>query len=473
MKGMTTSPISAPHLQALKALVDDKTIVPQDQYAPHLEEWRGRWQGQTPLILAPGSTKELSHIMAYCHEHRLPVVPQGGNTGLVGGQVANGEILISLHRMHRIRDISPTDFTMIVDAGVTLSEVQHAAAEQDRYFPLSIGSEGSCQIGGILSTNAGGVHVIRYGNMRDLVLGLEVVLPDGHVWNGLNRLRKNNTGYDLKHLFIGGEGTLGIISGAVLKLFPQPAEKITAMVSVPDADKAIELLSLLQARTGGQLHAFELMNKAMVRLVLHQLPKIQAPFAIHDPYYVLIECGSGQKGVLQGQLEQALGDAHETQLIREGTIAVNEEQSKNLWSLRHHASEAMKRDPMFCVKCDISVPVRSIPNFLSAANAMIEQNYPGARVIAFGHAGDGNIHYDILGPEQDDNDVWQSKAAEIEYRVHDIVITHEGSISAEHGVGLLKRDELATRKSEIEMDLMGKIKSAFDPHNIMNPGKLL
>lgn len=468
-----SAPIAAADLDALRRLAGPKAVVDGTDRAPHLEEWRGRWAGQTPLILAPATTDALSAIVRYCHAHDLPMVPQGGNTGLVGGQVPTGEILISTKRMTQIRQVAPENFSMTVEAGVPLATAQAAAAATGRLFPLSIGSEGSCTIGGILSTNAGGIHVIRYGNARDLALGIEAVLPDGTVWHGLNRLRKNNTGYDLKHLFMGGEGTLGIITAAVLKLFPEPQDEVTAFLGVPSAQAAVELLSFLQSRSGGQIGAFEVMNAATVDLVCQNMPAIAPPLATRTPYAILTAFESGTPKSLGPMVEQLLADALDAGLVVDGTIAQNQAQTDNLWALRHSASEAMKRDGRFCVKCDISVPIADVPPFLARAQAAIEAETPGARIIAFGHLGDGNIHYDILGPLDGDDAAWRANASHTERLVHDVVQDLGGSISAEHGIGLLKRDEMADRKDPAELNMMRAIKTALDPKGLMNPGKLI
>lgn len=470
---MSATQIDPARLDPLRELAGEKAVIDGTDREPLLEEWRGRWRGETPLILAPATTEELSAIVRYCHEQDIPMVPQGGNTGLVGAQVPRGEVMVTTRRLNKIRQVSPQDFTLTAEAGVTLQGVQDAAAAKDRLFPLSIGSEGSCNVGGILSSNAGGVNVIRYGNARDLVLGLEVVLPDGRIWNGLNHLRKNNTGYDLKHLFIGGEGTLGFITAAVLKLYPQPAEKQTAFLAVPSARAAVDLLGLVQERSGGSATSFELMNAAMVDLVLEHFPDLPRPVETRAPYYVLTELSSGRKGILQDMTHELLEEAFEREIVSDGTIAQSEAQTEALWTIRHNATEAMKADPSYCVKCDVSVPIREVPSFLEGANGMIGKAAPGARIIAFGHMGDGNIHYDILGPEGGDDEAWRTRSAEIEHKVHDVVVAHEGSISAEHGIGLLKREELAERKPEVEMDLMRKIKQVIDPQGLMNPGKLL
>ncbi|MCQ8184417.1 FAD-binding oxidoreductase [Parvularcula maris] len=464
---------SAEAIAAVRAAAEPKSVLPEDAHAPHLEEWRGRWPGETPLILAPSSTEELSRIMAAAYEHGVAIVPQGGNTGLVGGGAAKGEVIVTTKRMRAVRDVSPEGFTMTLETGITLQEAQGIAAEQDRLFPLSIGAEGTANIGGVLSTNAGGVHVLRYGNARDLVLGLEAVLPDGRIWHGLNALRKNNTGYDLKHLFIGGEGTLGIITAAVLKLYPQPKEHVTAMLAVPSAEAAVALLSSAQERSGGQLGSFEIMGDCMVELVLDQFPDLSYPLETKAPYYVLAEFASGQKGSLREVVEGVLENAFERELVLDGTIASSDSQREQLWTIRHNASEAMKLDPSPCVKADVSVPIAAIPGFLQQADEAVLQMEPGARIIAFGHMGDGNIHYDILGPKDGDHGVWRSRMAEFEHRVHDVVVSLDGSISAEHGIGQLKRDELVTRKDPVEMELMRTIKRSLDPKGLMNPGKLL
>ncbi|MEM9421765.1 MAG: FAD-binding oxidoreductase [Pseudomonadota bacterium] len=460
-------------IAALRGLVGEKAVIDGPDRAPLLEEWRGRWQGETPLILAPGSTDELSRAMAYCHQNDIPMVPQGGNTGLVGGQIPHGEVLISTRRMRTIRDVSPTNFTMTAEAGVLLADAQNAASSVSKMFPLSIGSEGSCTIGGVLSTNAGGIQVIRHGNARDLALGLEVVLPDGRIWNGLNNLRKNNVGYDLKHLFIGGEGTLGVISAAVLKLSARPHDEVTTLLAVPSAQAAVDLLSIAQDQSGGQVGSFELMNSGMVSLVTHHFPTPVPPPGEGAPYYVLVTFEAGQEGTLEPLVGKILEYAMDKGLVLDGTIAASQAQTNALWAMRHHASEAMKRDGRYCVKCDISVPINAIPSFLDKANTRILNDTPGARIIAFGHLGDGNIHYDVLGPFDDMTDAWKKKSTTTERLVHDIATHHQGSISAEHGIGVLKKDELAERQDATARSLMQAVKQAIDPKGLMNPGKLI
>ncbi|MEM1379140.1 MAG: FAD-binding oxidoreductase [Pseudomonadota bacterium] len=460
-------------LAALRAAATPEAIVPEDAHQPHLEEWRGRWPGQTPLILAPGSTEELSRIMAEAYARDIAIVPQGGNTGLVGGGAARGEVIISTKRMRQVRAVSPEGFTMTLDAGVTLLEAQLEAEKADRLFPLSIGAEGTANIGGVLSTNAGGIHVLRYGNARDLVLGIEAVLPDGRIMNGLNALRKNNVGYDLKHLFMGGEGTLGIITAAVLKLYPRPNDQVTALLAMPSADAAVQLLSLAQERSGGQLGCFEVMSGPMLELVLEKFPEYKRPLDERAPFYVLCEFASGEKDRLRTMVERVLETAFEQEIVIDGTIAADSKQAESLWHLRHAATEAMKKDGAPCVKCDVSVPIADIPAFLRDAEEAVLAKEPGARIIAFGHLGDGNIHYDILGPVGGDHKAFAADMPVYERRVHDVALAHNGSISAEHGIGQLKRDELAERMDPVQMDLMRTIKRQIDPKNLMNPGKLL
>ena len=467
-----TRTASPDDVETLTRLAGPKGVVAGPDRDPHLEEWRGRWRGEAPVILAPERTETLSTLLAYCHEHGLAVVPQGGNTGLVGGQVPGGEVLVSTKRMRRVRAVSAEDFTITAEAGVTLAEVQAAAEGASRLFPLSIGSEGTCNVGGILSTNAGGVSVLRYGSARDLTLGLEVVLPDGRVWNGLNALRKNNTGYDLKSLFVGAEGTLGIITAAVLKLSPRPAERVTAMLAVPDAGAAVRLLGLAQERSGGGVTSFELMSRETIDLVLTHFSGLARPPG-QTPFSCLVEFAAGTRGTLRPLVDALVESAFEDGLVVDGTVAESDAQAHALWAIRHGASEAMKRDPSPCVKCDVSVPIRRVPGFLRDADAAVARAAPGARIIAFGHVGDGNIHYDVLGPEGQDPAAWRGRMGEIERLVHDVAHAHEGSISAEHGIGQLKRAEMAERADPVALDLMRAVKRAVDPGGLMNPGKLL
>ncbi len=460
-------------LDAVRRAVGPKGVITGDDAAPFLSEWRGRWPGEAALIVAPASVEEVSAVVQICARENVAITPQGGNTGLVGGQIPFGdEILLALGRMRRLREIEPLNNTMTVDAGITLSAAQAAAAAADRLFPLSIGSEGSCQIGGVISTNAGGVNVLRYGNMRDLVLGLEVVLPNGKVWNGLKRLRKDNTGYDLKQLLIGGEGTLGIVTGAVLKLFPQPAEKVTACAGVRSAADAVALLAHAQAATGGGATSFELMGRRCIDLARKHIPGVRDPLAARHPWYVLMEFSSGQTGALDGAIEEMLAAALEKDIINDAVIAQSEAQTQMLWRIRHSISEAINGEGLGA-RHDVSVATSDIPAFLDKADAAVERLASGARVVAFGHIGDGNIHYDVVAPEGSGKHALDDKRNDIEAAVYDIIDAFNGSISAEHGIGRHRRATLAKRKSTVELDMMRAIKNALDPQGIMNPGKVI
>jgi FAD/FMN-containing dehydrogenase len=423
------------------------------EIAPHVEEWRGSYKGRTPLLLKPTTTEEVSRILAICNETNTAIVPQGGNTGLVGGQIPfNGEVLLSLERLNRIRQVDKAGANMIVEAGAILANVQRAADEVGMLFPLSLASEGSATIGGNLSTNAGGVHVLRYGMARELVLGLEVVLADGRVLDLLRTLRKDNTGYDLKQLFVGAEGTLGIITVAALKLFPKPKDQVTAFVGVNDPDAAVRLLGRLQAATGGLITAFELMPRFGLELVLKHIPDSKdMPFV--EPWYVLVE------GPITVEM-LATGDD-----ILAGVTAGSEAQRLAFWKLRESMSEAQKKEGP-SLKHDIAVPVAAIPDFIKKATAAVLDVLPAARPVTFGHLGDGNLHFNFNVPDV-------SRRAEIAHIVHDIVHEFGGSISAEHGIGVMKRDELRRYKSAVEIEVMRALKRTLDPKNILNPGKVL
>ncbi len=460
-------------LASIRAIVGDKGVIEGDDQAPFLSEWRGRWPGEAAMIVTPTSTEEVAAIVKICAGANIAITPQGGNTGLVGGQIPSGnEILLSLKRMRRIRDVSPLNNTMTVDAGLTLAEAQEAADAANRLFPLSIGSEGSCQIGGVISTNAGGVNVLRYGNTRDLVLGLEAVTPDGEIWNGLKRLRKNNTGYDLKQLMIGGEGTLGIVTGAVLKLFPKPADVVTVCAGVANAGDAVALLAHAQNATGGAATSFELMSRRCIDLVLKHIPETRDPLQSTHPWYVLMEFSSGQASGLRSATEQMLGDALEETLLTDATIAESKAHTAMLWRIRHSISEAINGEGLGA-RHDVSVATSDIPAFLEKAGTEVERLAPGARIVAFGHIGDGNIHYDVIPTEGAGPNALDDKRPAIEAAVYDVIDLFDGSISAEHGVGRHRRDTLAKRKGALELDMMRAIKNALDPKGIMNPGKML
>lgn len=460
-------------MDEIRSIVGPKGVVDPGDWTPYIREWRQRWNGRPTMVVAPADAREAAQIIRLCAREKIGVTPQGGNTGLVGGQIPlNGEILISMKRMRRIRNASPLDNSLTVDAGVTLAEAQAAAADIDRLFPLSIGSEGSCQIGGVISTNAGGVNVLRYGNTRDLVLGIEAVLPNGEIWNGLKRLRKDNTGYDLKQLFIGGEGTLGIVTGAVLKLFPRPRDRVTAFIGLGSPDAALSLLSRAQGASGGNVTSFELMSRFSIELLLRHVPNTRDPLGAACPWYALVEFSSGREGALRAEVEAILAEAFEAEEILDATIAENKAQAAAFWHMRHSMSEAMRPEGAQA-KYDVSAPVASVPAFLKDADAAVEALCPGARIIAFGHMGDGNIHYDVLQPAGAPSAEFARLAEAIEEAVYDVIDRHQGSISAEHGVGLARRDDIARRKQPAEIAMMRAVKAALDPAGIMNPGKML
>jgi len=447
-----------------------------DDKAPYLVEWRDLYQGVTPMVLRPGSTEEVSAVMSYAYENDLRIVPQGGNTGLVGGQIpqnSGDEIVLSLSRMNKVRDVDPDGFTITVESGVILETLQNEAEKVDRLFPLSLGAQGSCQIGGNISTNAGGTAVLSYGNTRDQVLGLEVVLPTGEIWNGLRTLRKDNTGYDLKQLFIGAEGTLGIITAASLKLFPKPKKLEAAFVGLPTPEAALSLFSIAKAQAGPVLTGFELMPRAGIEFCLRHLDGARDPLEGEHAWYVLMELSSGSEAFeIRDLLEAILGEAFEAELVEDGALAQNISQVQDFWHLRHGLSEVQKAEGG-SIKHDVSVPVASIPVFLNQAMAAVEEFVPGCRPIPFGHLGDGNIHFNVSQPVGADKAAYLKKWDEMNEIVHGIVADLNGSISAEHGIGRLKRDLLNDVKSDIELDMMWRIKSALDPKGLLNPERVL
>jgi D-lactate dehydrogenase (cytochrome) len=442
---------------------------------PYLAEARRLWRGATRLVVRPASTDEVAAVVRICAEAALPIVPQGGNTGLVGGAVPpeDGQnVVLTLGRMNRVRAVDPVNFTMTAEAGCILAQLHEAAAEADRLFPLSLGAEGSCQIGGNLSTNAGGIAVLRYGNTRDLTLGLEVVLPDGRIWDGLRGLRKDNTGYDLKQLFIGGEGTLGIITAATLKLFPKPREVETAFLGIARVEDVMALFARARAATADQLTAFELIPRAGLDLALVHIPHTIDPLAAPHPWYVLLEMSSSQtESGIRGLLERLLDSALEADLVADGVIAESGAQARQLWSIREAIVEAQLYSGS--IKHDVAVPVSRVAEFIIRATAKVTERLPGIRPIAFGHVGDGNIHFNLTQSEGADTAAYLARWQEFNDIVHSVVRELEGSISAEHGVGRLKRDEITHYKSPIEIELMTRVKRALDPGNIMNPGKLV
>ncbi len=458
-------------LARLAAVVGDNNAIthPADM-ARYLTEWRGLWQGKAAMVLRPGSTGEVSRLLAIAHETETAVVPQGGNTGLVGGQIPLGEgdqIVIALERLNRVLAVDPDNLTITAEAGVTLHGLQQAAADADRLFPLSLAAEGTCQIGGNLSSNAGGLNMLAYGNARDLCLGLEVVLADGRVWNGLSHLRKDNTGYDLKNLFIGAEGTLGIITRCVMKLYPQPRVHETGFAAVASVAAAVELLALARDRSGNRVVGFELLHANAVDFAVRHMGQRQ-PLSAAAEWSVLVELADPAAGALMDIMEQAL----ERGLVTDAMVAQSEAQRGDLWALREAISEAQKFEGG-SIKHDVSVPVSHIPAFLTEAMAAVERVVPGARPVPFGHMGDGNIHFNITQPQGADKDEFLAQWHHMSAAVFQVVLLHGGSISAEHGIGVLKREDMRAIKSPVALDLMRGIKQVLDPKGIMNPGKVL
>ena len=464
-------------LDALSRIVgEDHAIRDPAAMAPYLVEWRDRYVGKAALVLKPGSTEEVAAVLKRANETRTAIVPQGGNTGLVGGQIpfeSGNEVVVSLARMTHVRDIDLDGNTMTVEAGLVLANAQAVAASAGRLFPLSLASEGSCQIGGVLATNAGGMAVLAYGNARDLTLGLEVVLADGSVWNGLKRLRKDNSGYDLKDLFIGSEGTLGIITAAVLRLFPRPAATVTAFAGVAHLDSATAFFSRAYAVAGPSLTAFELMPRIGLDFVLRHADGAKDPLKASHHWYVLFELSSPREGDdVTSLAEILLSEGIEAGEIGDAVIPSSLAQERELWRLRELMSEVQKHEGG-SIKHDVSVPVASVPEFIARANQLVELMIPGARPVPFGHLGDGNIHYNVSQPPSMDRAVFLANWEALNAAVHEIVLDLGGSISAEHGIGRLKRDLLRHAKAPIELEMMRKIKQVFDPNGILNPGKLL
>ncbi len=479
MQANTENPNTVPAavLERLKAAVGPKGYTTDpDEIAPLCQSWRDNWRGWVPMVVRPANTAEVAAVVAICAETGTPMVPQGGNTGLTGGSQPHDtgtEIILSTTRMNRVREIDTVNNTMTVDAGCILASLQTAASDADRLFPLSLAAEGSCQIGGNLSTNAGGTQVLRYGNARNLVLGLEVVLPDGRIWDGLRGLRKDNTGYDLKQLFIGAEGTLGIITAAVLKLFPKPTEIQTALVAVPDPAASLSLLSRATEAVGEQVTAFELIQRRAIDFVLSNVPGVPDPLEQSYPWYVLMEIsGQGPPDSLRDTVEGLLGGGLEDGEVLDAVLAANRAQGQALWKIRESIPEAQNLEGQ-SVKHDVSVPISRIAEFIERADQALAAAYPGVRCVAFGHIGDGNIHYNPAQPLGERGADFAKEYGAVNRIVHDLISELNGSISAEHGLGRLRRDEARRYKSDVEMDLMQTLKDALDPTNIMNPGKVV
>lgn len=444
--------------------------------APYLVEPRGLFQGQALAVVRPASAEAVAEVVRDCAAQRVPIVAQGGNTGMCGGGVPDGgpsTVVVSTERLTRIRRVDSDNLAMTAEAGCILANLQEAARQAGCLFPLSLGAEGSCRIGGNLSTNAGGVNVLRYGNARDLTLGLEVVLPDGRLWRGLRPLRKDNTGYALKHLFIGAEGTLGIITAACLKLFPAPHDVRTAFVALDGPREALQLFNRLRRSAGDVFTACELLPRACLDLGFKHMIGGRDPFDEAHPWYLLLEMSAAREGALEGAMEAALGDAAETQGLRDAVVAQSELQRRSLWRLREIGAGGHQFQEGAIVKHDIAVPLDGIAPMIEEGTHAVEQAVPGTRVLAFGHMGDGNLHFNLVQPVGMDPTDFLRQQGLLNRIVHDIVDRLGGSISAEHGIGMLKIDEMARYKSDVELDLMRRVKHALDPLGLMNPGKVL
>lgn len=463
-------------LPAFAKIVGDKYVMTEaEAMRPFLVEPRELFSGRARAVVKPASTREVVEILRLAHQTNTPIVPQGGNTGLVGAQIPMGqgrEVILSLQRLDRIREVDLVTESMTVEAGVTLLRAQEAAEGIDRLFPLSLASEGTCTIGGNLSTNAGGTATLAFGNARDLVLGLEVVLADGRVWNGLSKLRKDNTGYDLKHLFMGAEGTLGVITAAVLKLFPRPRSIATTFCGVKGPREGLALLALCRKHAGNAVTTFELIPRFGLDIVLKHGSGTRDPLGAPHPWYVLMEFSLQKEDTAEALVEAALEDALATGLIEDATIATSLDQRHALWKLREALSE-LQRHEGGSIKHDVSVPVASVPDFIDEASEVVIKAIPGARVLPFGHVGDGNIHFNISQPVGADKEAFLARWSEINEAVHAVALAYGGSISAEHGIGRLKRDKLPQVKDPVAMTLMRALKQTLDPTGILNPGSVL
>jgi FAD/FMN-containing dehydrogenase len=444
--------------------------------APYLLEERGLYHGKAALVVRPANTAEVADVVKTCAAARVPIVPQGGNTGLCGGAAPHetgNEIILSLGRLNKVRAIDAENFTITVDAGCILADVQREADAKGCLFPLSLAAEGSCQIGGNLATNAGGINVLRYGNARDLVLGLEVVLPDGRIWNGLRALGKDNTGYALRQVFVGAEGTLGIITAAVLKLFPRPLEVATALCALSDLEQSTKLLNRARSLSGDAVTAFELIPRIGLEMCARHIAGVSDPFDAPHPWYVLIEFSSSRPDVtVRSGFETLLETAFGENIIADAVVAESETQTANLWRIRESLPEAQKHEGG-SIKHDVSVPVSRVPAFIAQGSALIAKQFPGARPVPFGHLGDGNIHFNVSQPVGADKQKYLAQWSDMNRAVHDLVVSMNGSISAEHGIGQLKVAEMKHYKDAVEIDLMRRLKRAFDPDNLMNPGKVV
>ena len=478
---MIATPMPAGLIDSIRAVVGDRGLLsdPHDT-EPYLNDWRRALSGQAAAVVRPASTEEVAAVVRLCHQTGVAIVPQGGNTGLMGGGTPVGsgaQIVLSMTRMNKVLAVDTAGYTMTVESGCVLKTIQESAAEHDRLFPLSLGAEGSCAIGGNLSTNAGGVQVLHYGNARNLVLGLEVVLPDGKIWNGLRALKKDNTGYDLKHLFMGAEGTLGIITKAVLKLWPKPKDVATAWVAVRDPAAALQVLAGAHSASEDNVTSCELLHRDALDGVFRHVAGVVDPLPARNTWFLLMEWSSsrvkseGAEGMAE-KMEAYLADCLEKELVMDAVLAQTEAQAKNMWKIREgHAEAGRAAGPS--ASYDISVAIAKIPEFIEQTNAAVLEVLPSIRPRPFGHMGDGNLHYGFAAPEGMDRTTWRQYTPEITRRVHDTLARFDGSISAEHGIGSEKIAELEHYRSDVELDVMRAIKRALDPQNLMNPGKIL
>jgi len=466
-------------LASLRAAFTGRLIDDPTEAAPYFRDWRGKWTGAGIGVAQPDTAEDVARVVAWCARHGVAVVPQGGNTGLSGGGVPERDglnLVLSTGRLNKVRQIDNINNVIVVEAGVTLQQVQEHAEAAGRLFPLSLAAQGTCTIGGNLATNAGGVQVLRYGNIRDLCLGLEVVTASGQVWDGLRALRKDNTGYDLRDVFIGSEGTLGVITAAVLKLFPMPSVRVVAFAAVPSPAAATRLLQLAQKELGAHLTAFELLSETCLSLVLRHIPSSRRPLGDASAWYVLLEASAESEATpIADVVTSMLGTALEQEMVSDAAVSSSLSQFRDLWALRENISEAQAAEGR-TIKHDVSLPITAIAEFIETTAAELVARFPGVRLVVFGHLGDGNLHYNLSpGPSPDvaQTREFELLEAPVNRLVHDAVVARGGSISAEHGLGVLRRDEAARYKTPVEIQLMRALKHAFDPMGTMNPAKVL
>ena len=461
-------------LAKIKKVVGDKGwLADSADIEPYLHDWLKILEGSCQMVVRPATTEQVAQVVRICHDARIPITPQGGNTGMVGGAVPFGGIILTTDRLNNIRELDADNATLIVEAGCLLADVQAAAANAGFLFPLTLASEGSCSIGGNIATNAGGNNTVRYGNTREQVLGLEVVMPDGRVWDGLRGLRKDNTGYDLKQLFMGAEGTLGIITAAVLSLVPAPRDRVTAMATAESWDALLKLFRMMRVRLSGSLVAFEVFTDLGLKITVDHIEDAFDPFKDSHPLYALMEaaCYDDEVAVREA-VEAGLAEAFEDGIVTDAVLAESSQQAANLWKVREGLPEAQSIEATV-IKHDVSVPISRVPEYVLKGGTLVSETIPGARLLPFGHLGDGNLHFNMLQPEDMERDAFLALRGDINRNLHDLAITMGGTFSAEHGVGLNKVGDLAHYRSDVEMDLMARVKKAFDPANIMNPGKVI